>query len=245
MKPTAKIFRNCPYEHEKDMFCEECPNYRACLLQREERKAEFLKQNLNRTEKKLSKVKKYAFTITVLCILLIIALIISISSNVWKTNGDGEDVREIKAGAKAVLSEYGPSENYYYNISYEDKVTMAKVIWVESGFECFEGKVAIAAVILNRYYSDVPYFDKESITSVVTQPYQFASIEGVTMETLENHPSCMEAVEAACKGWDPTRSSFSEGALYFYAPDLMPNDFQNGIEVLKIGNVNFHYDYAS
>ena len=144
---------------------------------------------------------------------------------------------------KPVLSAEGPSEEYYYDISYEDKVIIAKVIFAESGFEPFEGKVAVAAVILNRYYSNIPYFHKESITAVVTQPYQFASIENVTMEILEKNPSCMEAVEAACKGWDPTRSKFPKGALYFYAPALMPDDFQEGVEILSIGKVNFHYDY--
>lgn len=155
-------------------------------------------------------------------------------------------VSQAEKTQKAVLSADGPSETYYYDISYEDKVLMAKTVWVESGTECFEGQVAVAAVILNRFYSDIPYFDKESIESVITQPYQFADGSNVSMETLEAHPSCMEAVEAACKGWDPTRAMFPEGALYFYAPKLVTGyqkEVREGIRYLQIGNVNFHLDF--
>jgi len=147
---------------------------------------------------------------------------------------------------KAELSAYGPSDTYYYDISYEDKVIIAKTVWVESRGEPFEGKVAVASVILNRYYSEIPYFNTESIHAVVTQPYQFASIKNVSMENLEQYPDCMKAVEAACKGWDPTRTMFSNGALYFYAPKYVMGyqaEIREGIRVLVIGNHNFHYDF--
>ena len=147
---------------------------------------------------------------------------------------------------KAELSAYGPSDTYYYDISYEDKVTIAKVVWAEARGESFEGKVAVAAVIINRYYSGISYFDTESIYAVATQPYQFASIENVTIEKLEANPDCMKAVEAACKGWDPTRAMFSKGALYFYAPKYVSGyqaEIREGIRVLVIGNHNFHYDF--
>lgn len=138
------------------------------------------------------------------------------------------------------------SDNYVYDISNRDKIIMAKVVFAEASIESFECKVAVASVILNRYYSDVPYFHKDSITAVVTQPYQFAKIDNVTMEDLEAVPECMEAVEAACKGWDPTKVMFPEGALYFYAPELVTGhqkEIREGIRVLPIGTVNFHYDF--
>ncbi len=145
------------------------------------------------------------------------------------------------------ISAFGPSEDYYYVISYEDKVIMAKVLYVECRGEIFEGKVAVAAVILNRLYSELSEFNTESIYAVVSQGTQFADFSEVTMEDLELVPECMEAVEAACKGWDPTRKMFPEGAKHFYAPkgDIAPYQLaiREGIQELSIGNHNFHNDF--
>lgn len=145
------------------------------------------------------------------------------------------------------ISAFGPSEDYYYVISYEDKVIMAKVLYVECRGEIFEGKVAVAAVILNRFYSGLSEFNTESIYSVVSQGTQFADFSEVTMEDLETVPECMEAVEAACKGWDPTRKMFPEGAKHFYAPkgDIAPYQLaiREGIQELSIGNHNFHNEF--
>ena len=196
---------------------------------------------------KLERAMGWILVITTIMTALLVILTIVIGVVWGQKNGDSnktlQNQEDAKTTTKAKLSADGPSEEYYYKISYEEKVMLAKLVFAESGFEPFEGKVAIAAVVLNRYYSKIPYFHKDSIEAVITQPYQFASIENVTMEILQKNPECMEAVEAACKGWDPTRAKFPEGALYFYAPALMPKDFQKGVEVLKIGKVNFHYDY--
>ena len=127
------------------------------------------------------------------------------------------------------------------------KIIMAKVLYRECRGECFKGKVAVAAVILNRFYSGLSEFDTESIYAVVTQGSQFADISEVTMDDLDSVPECMEAVEAACKGWDPTREMFPEGARHFYAPkgDIAPYQLaiREGINELVIGNHNFHNDF--
>lgn len=145
-----------------------------------------------------------------------------------------------------VISAYGPGEVYYYELSYEDKVYMAMVVYAESRGEKFEGKVAVAATVLNRFVSEDARFDRESIYSIITQSGQYASIADVTMEDLENNPKCMEAVEAACKGWDPTRVVFEEGAKFFFNPDGDLSDSarqaREGIETYRIGNHLFHND---
>ncbi len=146
------------------------------------------------------------------------------------------------------ISFVGPSEEYYYTFSKEEKVCIAKLVYAEARGEEFKGKVAVAAVAINRYFSDISWYDCSSIYAVITQKYQFADISGVTMQDLENNPECMEAVEAACKGWDPTREVFPEGARYFYAPDLIgPEEAsrREGVLVLQIGGHNFHNDFAN
>lgn len=144
------------------------------------------------------------------------------------------------------LSAYEAGETYYYEFSYEDKVFIAKTVYQEARGECFEGQVAVASVVINRYFSDDPFFENDNIYSVVTQDWQFADISGVTDEDLENCPSCMEAVEAACKGWDPTRKLFDGGATYFFELEGL-SDYQRSIrtdiEELIIGKHHFHIDF--
>jgi N-acetylmuramoyl-L-alanine amidase len=152
----------------------------------------------------------------------------------------------IEESDDAVISAYKASDTYYYQLSDEDKVYIAKVVYQEARGESFEGKVAVASVVLNRYYSDDDRFDTSSIYSVVTQKTQFASISDVSLDMLNSVPECMEAVESACKGWDPTRKVFSEGAKFFYAPSELSEqaaEEREGIKYLSIGNHNFHNDF--
>lgn len=149
------------------------------------------------------------------------------------------------------LSEYeisaeAPYDHYVYILSDEDMKYIAKLVWQEARGEPYEGMVAVAAVVLNRYFSDNPFFYRTSILDTLTQPTQFASVWGVTDWDLNNNPNCFKAVEDACKGWDPTREVFEEGALYFYNPDGV-SDYQaairQNIRIMVIGNHAFHYDF--
>lgn len=145
------------------------------------------------------------------------------------------------------ISAYEAGASYYYDLTFEEKVYIAKVVYKEARGEVFEGQVAVAAVILNRYMSNDRRFDRDSIYSVVTQSGQFASIGNVSMDNLNSAFSCMEAVEAACKGWDPTRAMFSEGAKFFFNPDGDMSESakleREGIETYRIGNHLFHNDF--
>lgn len=144
------------------------------------------------------------------------------------------------------ISAYEPGENYFYNFTEQEKKYIAKVVYGEARGESFEGQVAVAAVVINRYYSDDPFFANDSIYSVVTQSWQFADISIVTDEMLGNYPSCMEAVEQACLGWDPTRKLFENGACYFYDPEGVTGyqkQIRTGIEELTIGGHRFHNEF--
>lgn len=144
------------------------------------------------------------------------------------------------------ISAYGPGKLYYYDLNESEKLYLAKMVYKEARGESFEGKVAVVAVALNRYFSNDRRFDRSSIYAIVTQPGQFADISGVTQGMLDSVPECMEAVEAACKGWDPTRVTFEDGALFFYSPKNMSEEAllsRSGVETLTIGNHNFHVDF--
>ena len=148
--------------------------------------------------------------------------------------------------AEYEISATEPYENFVYILSEEDMVNIAKLVWMEARGESYDGKVAVAAVVLNRYFSTNPLFYRSSILATLTQPTQFASISGVTEWDLNNVPDCLKAVEDACKGWDPTRAVFEEGALYFYNPNGVSGYqayIRENIKVMVIGNHNFHFDF--
>ena len=128
-------------------------------------------------------------------------------------------------------------------ISKAEQKMIEKVVYQESRGEPYEGQVAVAAVVLNRYKFNKK---KQSIEEIVTAPNQFANISGVTQKMLNAYPNCEKAVKEALKGKDPTKSKFSDGARYFFEPTLVSGyqkDIRRGIKVLKIGNHYFHNDF--
>lgn len=165
-------------------------------------------------------------------------------SNLNAENNEEPEIDENQKEAPRI-SAYGPGDEYYYNITEEDKLILAKVAYKEARGEIFEGQVAVVAVVLNRHYSDDARFIRDSIYGTVTQRAAFASISNVTEEMVDSVPSLKEAVDQACRGWDPTRKLFENGALFFYAPGEVKGyeaQIREGIEVLEIGNHNFHID---
>ena len=138
----------------------------------------------------------------------------------------------------------GPRPYRIYFFTYEERIMMAKVVYKEARGECEEGRVAVAAVIINRVFND--QFD-DSVKGVIEYPNAFANISGVSDELVGPGTECWEAVEKACHGWDPTRLWFEEtGALYFYNPDGNMSDEaraqRDGIEKYSIGNHMFHIE---
>lgn len=138
----------------------------------------------------------------------------------------------------------GPRPYNVYFLTYEEQVMIAKVVYKEARGECYEGQVAVAAVVINRYMTGG---FGNSIKQIIERRNQFADITDVTMEKLNSVPSCMEAVKDACRGWDPTREWFENGALYFYnpnSPDLSEEAIaaREGVEKHSIGNHAFHIE---
>ena len=149
---------------------------------------------------------------------------------------------------EATISAYGPGDTYFYWISDNDYLNMKKVVYKEARGESFEGMVAVAAIVLNRWTSgDYSKFDCSSVTSVILQEGQFAPISDVTEADLTAYPEITEAVQQALKGYDPTRKMFADGAKFFFQAETtygVELDRRQGIEYLQIGNHRFHNDFA-
>ena len=133
----------------------------------------------------------------------------------------------------------------------DEKIAMGKVVWKESRGEPYEGKVAVAAVILNRFDTKDPDFgaDTGEILRIISYPGAFASIKNFSDEEFkgtQEFDECMRAVEDAISGNDPTKVHFKDGALFFYSTivDLDPDEMarREEIDVYPIGNHNFHIE---
>ncbi len=96
----------------------------------------------------------------------------------------------------------------------EDVVMLARVIHGEARGEPFEGKVAVAAVILNRTRSgQFPH----TVTGVVFEPGAFDAVDDGQI-WLEPDDKSVRAAELALAGYDPTGN-----ALYYWNPAKSTN----------------------
>lgn len=124
------------------------------------------------------------------------------------------------------------SDGALYLVTDEDAELMARLVYAEARGESLEGKIAVAAVVLNRVRSSK---FPNSIYEVIYQPGQFTPVERNQLPTQADE-TCREAVTRALQGEDPTG-----GALFFYNPSTTRNrQFWETRRVIKqIGNHNF------
>lgn len=119
------------------------------------------------------------------------------------------------------------------NITHKDIYLMAQVVYAESRAEPYQGKVAVASVILNRVKD--PKFPK-SIEAVVTQKGAFSCVRNGKI-TVNPDEASFKAVLEALKGADPT-----EKAVFFYNPKIATNTWMKKVSknnVINIGNHTF------
>ncbi|NME83526.1 cell wall hydrolase [Clostridium sp. SM-530-WT-3G] len=94
-------------------------------------------------------------------------------------------------------------------ITGEDIDLMAKLVAAESIGEPYEGKVAVASVVLNRTVSSS---FPNTIKEVIFQKNAFSCVKNGKIKSVANQ-DCYNAVYDAIKGYDP-----SNDALFFYNP---------------------------
>lgn len=107
---------------------------------------------------------------------------------------------------------------------------MAKLVYAESRGEPFEGKIAVASVVLNRVVS--PGFPK-TVEGVVFQKNAFSCVVNGDIKAYPDEV-CYNAVYEAIRGKDPTNE-----ALFFYNPSIATCSWMKGKEKVsptKIGN---------
>lgn len=103
-----------------------------------------------------------------------------------------------------------------YNRSYtwNELYLLARLVYAEAAGEPYEGKVAVAAVVLNRVRS--PWFP-DTIAGVIYEPWQFSCV-GNWMFNSYPTADCFAAARDALAGWDPTG-----GALFYFNYHMVSN----------------------
>lgn len=108
---------------------------------------------------------------------------------------------------------------------------MARLVRAEAGGESYKGKIAVAAVVINRTQSKS--FPK-TVTGTIYQRNQFSPVSSGSINKKADTAS-INAVYEAIKGVDPTRN-----ALFFYNPRTAAGTWLQKKPVLvRIGNHNF------
>ena len=121
--------------------------------------------------------------------------------------------------------------NSSLRISDDELYLMAQVVFAESRSEPYEGKVAVASVILNRAKS--PGFPK-TINGVIKQRNAFSCIKNGTINVTPD-TSSYNAVIDALKGTDPTNNS-----LFFYNPRIATSLWMKNIKKTNIKEIGNH-----
>lgn len=108
--------------------------------------------------------------------------------------------KAVKASASSAATQNAPQ-----SVSVDDTTLLAAIIQCEAGSECYEGKVAVGAVVLNRVRSgSYP----NSISGVIYQRGQFGpASNGSLARVLASgniSSSCRQAAADALAGSDPT-----------------------------------------
>lgn len=100
------------------------------------------------------------------------------------------------------------------NVSGNDLYLIARCVYGEARGEPYKGKVAVAAVILNRVKSSS---FPNTVSGVIYQSGAFTAVDDGQIN-LGTDDECLRAAQDALNGWDPTY-----GCVYYYNPSTATN----------------------
>ena len=145
-------------------------------------------------------------------------------------NADGRVGAKTAAALGVTLSKSSGGTSSPGIVSSDHRL-LAKLIHVEARGESYKGKVAVAAVVLNRVESaSFP----NTISGVIYQKGAFSCVSNGSIDNTPSNDSVRAALDAM-NGWDPT-----SGCLYFYNPALTSDQWiRTRTVVTVIGNHRF------
>ncbi|MBB6447415.1 cell wall hydrolase [Bacillus benzoevorans] len=125
-------------------------------------------------------------------------------------------VLPVNATASAETNAHNPA----VSISNEEKDLLARIVEAEAKGESYEGKVAVATVVLNRVESpEFPNSITEVIYQVVGKSYAFSPVQNGEI----NKPASEESIRAAEEAL--TRTNRLNEAVFFYNPEIATDNW--------------------
>lgn len=117
-------------------------------------------------------------------------------------------------------------------LSNEEKDLLARLVEAEAKGESYEGKVAVATIVLNRVEStEFPDTVTDVINEVVGNAYAFTPVQNGEI----NNPASEESKRAVEEAL--TKSDYLEGVIFFYNPEIATDTWILSREVVAtIGN---------
>lgn len=141
-----------------------------------------------------------------------------------------EAIENIENNIDQVVEVFNHGQRSLY-VTQSDVDLLAKLIYAESRGEPYEGKVAVASVVLNRVLS--PGFP-DSIQGVIFQPKAFSCVKNGSIKAYPDE-NCYSAVYDALKGVDPTNE-----ALYFYNPSIATCSWMKSTAKQNVKTIGHH-----
>jgi N-acetylmuramoyl-L-alanine amidase len=129
-----------------------------------------------------------------------------------------------------IVQVFNDSDKTLY-ITDNDVYLMSQVVYAESNSEPYNGKVAVASVILNRLRE--PGFPK-TIEGVIKQKGAFSCVKNGKISVVPDENS-YRAVLDALKGNDPTSK-----AVFFYNPKIATSEWMFKIDKCNITTIGNH-----
>jgi len=152
-------------------------------------------------------------------------------AQVVKRNGFSSK-ESIKNGMKLAVIIPSVLENKAKPFTESEYQLLAKLVQVESGYESYEGQLAVANVILNRV--EHPSFPS-TIKDVIYSGKQFPPAHNGLLDRSKPNASVLKATKDALNGKNNV-----EGALYFFNPRYSKGSFWDSLNVVAtIGNHRF------
>lgn len=171
----------------------------------------------------------------IVCIVTLFSLLIVFSSNPKaEVMYDAETKNLYKDESKSITVFSNTGNNIV--LSNTDIDLMAKVVFAESNLEPYDGKVGVAAVILNRLRdSSFP----NTINGVIMQKWAFSCVKNGKISATPNN-ACYRAVYDALRGKDPTNN-----AVFFYNPKIATSKWMFNVKKNNIKTIGQHVFFTA
>lgn len=149
-------------------------------------------------------------------------------------NGITDDSLAVGLSLKVVVPEFmlpkpaAVPKEAEAEIDQAELTLLAKLVQVEAGYEPYEGKLAVASVVMNRVKN--PNYPN-TLKGVIYAPGQFSPARNGKLDKATPSKESIKAAKAALSGENNV-----PGAVYFFNPKLEPAKLKKVKVVAKIGN---------